>query len=140
MDPEADESESRFASHRLMCRRFSIPAQRWGARRSHDSEPLKQKRPQPSSGSKSNDGAGSKGTELIMDSLQHQRQDHQQNSTTGVSGRLRGFDLDRARRLLGEVEAVMREARTSGDPRVILDALRVLSLQPANVRELFSPV
>jgi hypothetical protein len=50
----------------------------------------------------------------------------------------RAFDIGRARRLFAEVEALMREARITSDPRVMLDALRVLALQPANVRELIA--
>jgi hypothetical protein len=51
---------------------------------------------------------------------------------------LRSYALDVARthEYLAGVEALAREARTTRDPRVLLDALRVLSLQPVNVREL----
>ncbi len=52
----------------------------------------------------------------------------------------RFVDIDRARRLFAGVESLMREARASNDPRVLLDALRLLSLQSSNLRELFVEV
>jgi hypothetical protein len=48
------------------------------------------------------------------------------------------FDMGDARQLFAGLEALAREARTTGNPRVMLDALRVLELQPANVRELLA--
>jgi hypothetical protein len=54
--------------------------------------------------------------------------------------RTHGLDVAQARQYLAGVETLAREARTTCDPRVLLDALSVLSLQPANVRELLSQV
>jgi hypothetical protein len=64
---------------------------------------------------------------------------HQPDSNRNLQIAVRRvFDMDDARRLFAGLEALAREARTTGNPRVMLDALRVLELQPANVRELLA--
>lgn len=55
-----------------------------------------------------------------------------------VTVRRHALDMGRARRLFAGLEKLAREARDSDDPRVLLNALRVLTLQPANVRELLA--
>jgi hypothetical protein len=62
------------------------------------------------------------------------RKDH---SFSGIL-RTHALDVARVRRYLAGVEALAREAQDTRDPRVLLDALSVLSLQPANVRDLLT--
>ena len=47
--------------------------------------------------------------------------------------RIVALDVDTTRLHLGGVEALCREARTSADPRVLLDALQVLRLAIAQI-------
>jgi hypothetical protein len=64
----------------------------------------------------------------------------QQNHNINLVLKTQSFDVSKVRRYLAGLESMAREARTSGDPRVIGDALKLIALQPANVRELLIQV
>lgn len=67
-----------------------------------------------------------------MDSINHKPRKKQHP----IFIHTRTLDVARARRYFAELEALACEARQTRDPRVLVDALRVLTMQPANVREL----
>lgn len=50
------------------------------------------------------------------------------------------FDMQRAQNYFAALESLAREARCSCDPRVQRVALRLIEMQPANVRDLIGKV
>jgi hypothetical protein len=75
-----------------------------------------------------------------MPNIPEKSPNHHNNLNFAVAVRTRAMNFNSVRRLFAGLEALMREARTTSDPRVLLAALRVLELQPANVRELLAEV
>jgi hypothetical protein len=75
-----------------------------------------------------------------MSSIPEKRPNHHNDLNFAVAVRTRAMNFNSVRRLFAGLEALMREALASDDPRVVLHALRVLELQPQNVRELLVQV